>query len=147
MGTRPDIYIVDDAAEIREMVRGLAEDMDLRPYCAESGRQFFAQYRGGGPAIIWLDIVMPGQDGLEIMASLAKAGCREPIVLSTGHTELYTDLATKLAEEQGLDIVGVVHKPFAIEEVKRTLTDAAAHAAARARERGAASGTGNPARH
>jgi ribonuclease P protein subunit RPR2 len=100
--------LVDDDAGIRALVRTTFEVVDLEVDEAEDAREARRRIRARRPDVIVLDVVMPGESGLELCRSL-KADPQTsaiPIVLlsgSNGGSLVATDAA-------GAD--GYVRKPF-----------------------------------
>lgn len=63
--------------------------------------------------LIISDIRMPGWSGLEVLAGLASAGCRTPVVLMTAFGDAETHAAAKR-----LGAAAVLDKPFDIEDFR-----------------------------
>jgi two-component system phosphate regulon response regulator PhoB len=107
--TRTKILVVDDEADIRELVRlNLArEGYDV--FDCESGEQALSLSRSKGPDLVVLDLMLPGIDGLEVCRRL-KADPKTtqiPIVILTAKGE-ESDVVAGL--EVGAD--DYVAKPF-----------------------------------
>lgn len=85
--------IVDDEADIRLLLR-LAIDRYNRGLFsfaeAEDGAAAIAQLDAADPAVVILDQMMPGMDGLETAASMLQRRPSLPIVLCSAY--LYDDL-------------------------------------------------------
>ena len=112
----PDtIVIIEDDESIREMLRYYFTSVgyDVRPY--ESGEAFFALAEPPRPALIILDIMLPGMDGLEILRRIRadqELGGTSVIMLTARTTEL--DKVKGL--ENGAD--DYVVKPFGVMELQ-----------------------------
>ncbi len=110
------ILVVDDSAALRE---NLQECLELEGYLvtlAEDGaRALETLAEGPPPAIVLLDLVMPGMDGRELVARIREdprlAGVR--IVMSSGHT------STRM--RQGIEFDAFLPKPFGVEELLAAL--------------------------
>lgn len=70
MREKPLILIVDDEADIREMVRIKLEANGFEVKEAENGIEGLRLARTLKPEIILLDIVMPGMDGVETLLKI-----------------------------------------------------------------------------
>ncbi|HXU00400.1 MAG TPA: response regulator [Polyangia bacterium] len=58
------ILIVDDDNDVRAALSGLLEEEGFAVEAAKNGREALARLRGGvHPAVILLDLMMPGMDG------------------------------------------------------------------------------------
>ena len=107
--TKPKILVVDDEEDIRELISLNLERESFEVIGVETGEQALAQARTRQPALVILDLMLPGIDGLEVCKKL-KADPRTqliPIVMLTAKGE-ETDIVTGL--ELGAD--DYVTKPF-----------------------------------
>jgi DNA-binding response OmpR family regulator len=100
------LVIDDDPAVTRVLKRGLSYD-GFRVDAAGSGEEGLALAREHEPDLVILDIMMPGLDGLEVLARLRAADARLPILMLTAR-DAPADQAAGLA--QGAD--DYVVKPF-----------------------------------
>lgn len=106
------VLICDDDAELRKLLAGLFEDAGYRVSLATDSRELARVLRAGKPVdIVILDIMLPGQSGLEICRDL-RAHSTIPIVMLTARgTE--TDRIVGL--EMGAD--DYLPKPFSPSEL------------------------------
>jgi CheY-like chemotaxis protein len=60
-----EILIVDDDIDVRSALSEMLEEEGFAVQSARNGREALARLRGGGahPAVILLDLMMPGMDG------------------------------------------------------------------------------------
>ncbi len=65
-----DVLIVDDDEPTREMLRRLLVKEGWTVREAHNGSEGLAAARRGRPALMLLDVMMPGMDGLEVLAEL-----------------------------------------------------------------------------
>lgn len=84
----PEVLVVDDAEEMREMVAAILES---HGYCvreAENGRDAIAYLRGAArlPALVLLDLEMPVMDGWELLHRLRRCGrwSEIPVLVMSG---------------------------------------------------------------
>jgi len=120
------ILVVDDEADIRELVRLHLTREGYEVLDCESGEQALNVSRSKGPDLVVLDLMLPGIDGLEVCKRL-KADpktARVPIVILTAKGE-EADVVAGL--EVGAD--DYVAKPFSgkvlVARVRRLLRKAA----------------------
>ena len=68
------IYIVEDDANIREIMQYALKNSGYQADGFENGRDFLARIRQDTilPSLILLDIMLPGEDGLEILSQIRK---------------------------------------------------------------------------
>ena len=109
---QPRILVVDDSAALRE---NLQECLELEGYhvtVATGGPDALERLATGPlPAVILLDLVMPGMDGRELVTRIRAnprlAGVR--IVMSSGHTAPRT--------REGVAFDAFLPKPFGVDEL------------------------------
>jgi CheY-like chemotaxis protein len=86
---RKSILIVDDEPSIREVLVGYFEHQyGPRGYTVETaadGAQALAAVRRARPALILLDIEMPGMDGVETLRALRVLDSTIPVIMVTGN--------------------------------------------------------------
>lgn len=82
----PEVLIVDDDQLIRTMVRDALIDVPCDIREADSGDAALRQIAERNPAVVLLDLVMPGRSGLEVLKALQGKGTRV-LVLSALDTE------------------------------------------------------------
>lgn len=73
------------------------------------------------PTHIAVDLVMPGVDGVEVMNLLARRHCKARIIVCSGADEMVLNAAMRAAAANGLDVAGVLRKPFDREELQTLL--------------------------
>ncbi len=88
MSTR-DILIVEDEADILELVRYMLEREGFSVRVAESGEEAFKQIRTSLPDLILLDLMLPGMDGHEICRRLraSRDTSETPVIMLTAKGE------------------------------------------------------------
>lgn len=64
------ILVVDDETNILQLVRMYLERESLRVITAETGPAALVSIKNHRPAVVILDIMLPGLDGLEILRRL-----------------------------------------------------------------------------
>ena len=82
----PEVLIVDDDQLIRAMLRDALADVPCEVREADSGDAALAIIADRKPALVLLDLVMPGKSGLDVLKSLKGKGTRV-VVLSALDTE------------------------------------------------------------
>lgn len=87
MNTAPDIIVVEDDAEIRDLVTGYLREngLDVRP-CDGADALDKTLGQIGYPDLIVLDLMMPGEDGLSICRRL-RSKSNIPILFLTAKAE------------------------------------------------------------
>jgi two-component system nitrogen regulation response regulator NtrX len=113
------ILVVDDEAEIRRSVRMILEYEGYDVLEASSGPEGLAMIERDAPDLVFLDIKMPGLDGLEALQRIRQSNESLPVVIISGHGTVSTAVeATKLGA------FDFIEKPLASERVLVTIRNA-----------------------
>src|SRR6476660_4763580 len=113
------ILVIDDEAEIRRSVRMILEYEGYDVQEASSGPEAIALVEREPPDLAFLDIKMPGMDGLETLEKIRGSNESLPVVIVSGHGTVSTAVeATKLGA------FDFIEKPLASERVLVTIRNA-----------------------
>ena len=87
-----DILIVDDEADIRELVAGILEDEGHGTRTAASSDEALAAIEARRPHLVFLDIWLQGSrlDGLQVLELLMRDHPDLPVVMISGHGNIET---------------------------------------------------------
>jgi two-component system, NtrC family, nitrogen regulation response regulator NtrX len=87
-----DILVVDDEADIRELVSGILEDEGHRTRLARDSDEALKAIEERRPQLVVLDIWLQGSrlDGLEVLNVIKKAHPDLPVVIISGHGNIET---------------------------------------------------------
>ncbi len=106
------LLILDDDITVAKTIGFVAESLGFTVHCVDTPQPFFDAVRTMAPSHIAIDLIMPGMDGVEVMRQLALAGCDAAVILTSGMGQKVLESAQSTASERGLNIVGVLPKPF-----------------------------------
>lgn len=108
------IYIVEDDVNIREIERYALKNSGYEVEEFERGAEFFKRLDKNIPSLILLDIMLPNEDGLDILSKIRanKAAADVPIIMVTAKT-------SELDKVKGLDLGAddYITKPFGVMEL------------------------------
>lgn len=107
------VLIIDDEASIRSILSTLLKKCGYHVQVADSGESGLAVYAQFKPAVILLDLKMPGIDGMEVMEVLDRrlnADCK--IIIMTAHGEVRS--AVEAMKKGAFDYL---QKPFDNDEL------------------------------
>ena len=104
-----DILVVDDEADIRELVSGILEDEGFNPRAAADSDGVFRALKERLPSLVILDVWLQNSamDGIEILEEIKRAHPTLPVVIISGHGTIETAVA---AIKKGA--YDFVEKPF-----------------------------------
>ncbi|MGD8623631.1 MAG: response regulator transcription factor [Anaerolineae bacterium] len=100
------ILVVDDERHIVELAQMYLEQAGYRVQCAGDGEEALRRSRQAHPALIVLDLMLPGLDGMEVCRRL-RAESDVPIIMLTARSD---DVDRIVGLELGAD--DYVTKPF-----------------------------------
>ena len=104
-----DILIVDDEADIRELVAGILQDEGYATRTARDSDDALNQVATRRPNLVFLDIWLQGSrlDGLQVLDQIKQQHPELPVVMISGHGNIETAVA---AIKQGA--YDFIEKPF-----------------------------------
>ncbi|MFI4975818.1 MAG: sigma-54-dependent transcriptional regulator [Caulobacterales bacterium] len=87
-----DVLIIDDEADIRELVAGILSDEGYNVRTAADSEQALAAIRARRPSLLILDIWMQGggMDGLELLDLVKTLDADMPVIMISGHGNIET---------------------------------------------------------
>ena len=90
-----DILIVDDEADIRDLVAGILEDEGFTTRTARDSDQALAEVSARRPHMVFLDIWLQGSklDGLQLLEKIKQNNPDMPVVMISGHGNIETAVA------------------------------------------------------
>jgi len=101
------VFIVDDDQAVRESLSMLVETVGLGAKSYASAQDFLDDYDAAHAGCLVADVRMPGMNGLELQTRLSEKGIGIPIVIITGHGDVY--MAVQALKAGAVDFV---EKPF-----------------------------------
>lgn len=108
------IYCVEDDSNIRELVVYTLESTGMKARGFEDGRKFTEALAFETPELVLLDIMLPGEDGLEILKKLKNSSKTKdiPVIMVTAKGSEYDKV---VGLDSGAD--DYVTKPFGMMEL------------------------------
>ncbi len=116
---KPRILVVDDEAAIRDSLKMTLEYDGYDVMLAATGEEGVKLVEREAPDLVFLDIKMPGMDGLEVLQKLRHLVEVTPIVVISGHADI-----TTAVEATRLGAFDFIEKPLERERVLVTVRNA-----------------------
>jgi two-component system nitrogen regulation response regulator NtrX len=88
----PDILIVDDESDIRELVAGILQDEGYGARTARDSDDALTAIKTRRPSLVFLDIWLQGSrlDGLQLLSAVKQENPELPVVMISGHGNIET---------------------------------------------------------
>lgn len=120
----PTVVVIDDEPAIVDVVCDALADADLKTVGCIHGREAYSCVREVRPAVVILDVQMPGVDGVEVFQSLrADPETRTiPVIFFTANAHV---LRERLPDYQALG-AELLPKPFHVDKLVDAVTRALA---------------------
>ena len=116
------ILVIDDEAGIRDSMRRTLEYQGYQFIGAATGQEGLALIERDPPDLVFLDIKMPGMDGLEVLERIKASNPAVPVVMVSGH-----GTAQNAFEARDKGASGFIEKPFSepvlLERIQKELED------------------------
>lgn len=110
----PTVLVIDDDDIVRGLLVRALTGARYAVIEAADGQEGLAQARSHTPDIVVTDLVMPVQEGVEIIMTLHRERPRLPIIAISGgvtNSKLYLDIAGKIGARR------ILPKPFTPKEL------------------------------
>jgi CheY-like chemotaxis protein len=114
------VLIVEDHADMRELLTWQVELMGFTPISAKHGKEGVEKAIAEKPDLILMDIMMPGMDGWEAAREL-RANRETQGIPILAATALFRDSDLKTCLEAGCN--GYIVKPFTFQELQGKLQE------------------------
>jgi EAL domain-containing protein (putative c-di-GMP-specific phosphodiesterase class I) len=112
---------VDDEIDFLELIVQIGAGVGCDVITADSAAEFRDQLARRQPALILLDLQMPGMDGIEALRYLARQGTTAGILLASGMDQRVLASARQLGDQLGLKMLGTLQKPAMLEDIEALL--------------------------
>ncbi|HWA24692.1 MAG TPA: response regulator [Lacunisphaera sp.] len=114
------ILVVDDDPFVRKFLRVALERAGHIVREAAEGRAAMLDYQEWLPAGVIMDLVMPGQEGVETIMQMRRHAHRAFIIATSGLVDSRAKLYLQMAKDLGAD--EILEKPFTVERLMQLIT-------------------------
>ncbi len=115
--TRKKILVVDDEQMIRDTLCLLLKN-SFEIETLSSGEELLGQIIEIKPDLVFLDLILPGMDGLETLKKLKAIDNQVPVVMLSGSNTVKSAVTS-----MKLGAIDYVHKPFDVEELSELIAN------------------------
>jgi len=116
MAKRANVLVVDDQIGMLETFTDILEDKGFDVDTAEDGFQAIRKVKEQGFDIIFMDIKMPGINGVQTFREIKKINTKASVIMMTAYS--VEDLVKEAIEEGAYT---VIYKPFDMDKVIQTI--------------------------
>ncbi|WP_448566334.1 EAL domain-containing protein [Thalassotalea ganghwensis] len=114
--------IIDDEPMIGEIIADIAEEMDFDTSVLTDPIALDEHYNQFMPSVLFVDLAMPGFDGIQTLDLIHKLGCHADIFIISGHDNRVLNAARDYGISKGLKITGTLSKPIEREAIELALS-------------------------
>lgn len=114
------LLIVDDEPDFAEFVGDVAENMGFDVIWTDEPTEFPTLYNAELNIIV-LDLFMPNIDGIELLRFLNEHKSNASIIFMSGKDKGVLNSAQEIALEQGMNVLGILSKPFLVKQLQDVL--------------------------
>ena len=116
---KPRILVIDDEAAIRDSMKMILEYEGYEFLGAANGQEGLSFVEKASPDLVFLDIKMPGMDGLEVLGRIKATNETLPVVIVSGHGTI--DTAVEATKKGAFDFI---EKPLSRDRIDVTVRNA-----------------------
>jgi CheY-like chemotaxis protein len=113
------VVIIDDDPAFAEVLTNLVGSLG-HAALVKSDPRISDTYEIRDDDIVFVDILMPHVNGIQVLEQLGRQNVRSAIVLMSGNDQ-FLQAAEQVAKKLDLRLLGVLYKPFRLLDVKAVL--------------------------
>lgn len=110
------VLVVDDDAAIRDLLETVLRKDGYEVTTLDDPTKADAEVRAGKFHLCLLDLMMPGQDGVQTLAKIRKVDKDLAVVMITGYPSLETAV-----QAMKLDALDYLRKPFTVDDLRNVV--------------------------
>ena len=121
---RPTLLLIDDEPALADFLARAAEISGFETSVTGEDQAFRDSLRAEMPAMVALDLGMPGMDGIELLRFLADNDFDGPVLIVSGFDRRILESAMRLGCALGLRMMGPIEKPARLEQLEEIFKQA-----------------------
>lgn len=115
----PHLLVVEDEQDIRRMVSQYLRKTGYAVSSVESAEAAYSMLESNSYDAIVADVMLPGQDGIELLGRVHRIWPETPVILMTGYAQL--QMAINAVKNGAFDFI---HKPFELDQLLKIINRA-----------------------
>ncbi len=112
----PKILLVDDDPQMVKLLIEILEGEDLQVTGASTAAEGIAELESTDFRVVFLDLIMPGGSGIELLKAIEQQDRKTPVVLVTGAGD-----AAIIDEAMNFGPITLIRKPIRAKQVRQVL--------------------------
>jgi len=113
------VLVIDDEQGIRDLFIQALEEDDYEVLTVDNGEQGLDIIKNERPDVTFLDLKLPGIDGLEVLKCISGLEIKPIVIMITGHGTI-----AKAAKTMDLGAYDYIVKPFDIDDIIKLMKQA-----------------------
>jgi CheY-like chemotaxis protein len=115
------VLVVEDHRDVADFFREVIESLGCTVETIHNGVDVRAAIKQRPPDVMFLDLGLPGMDGIEVLRELGTLNCKSKIFMMSGSDLRTLAAAEELGKQRALSIAGTIPKPIMAEDVEAVL--------------------------
>jgi CheY-like chemotaxis protein len=107
---QPKLLVIDDQQSTLTLIKNVAEEIGYQVEATPDAGRFRSLVRSFRPDLILMDIIMPEEDGIELLRFLAAQKIGTSVIVMSGHGQRLLNTVEKMGIAWGLKL-RAVQKP------------------------------------
>lgn len=112
----PHVLLVDDDPQVVDLLTAVLEGEDIAVTSASTAAEGIAKLESSRFNAVFLDLIMPGGSGVELLKSVETQDHKTPVVLVTGAGD-----TALINEAMDLGPITLIRKPIKVKQVRQVL--------------------------
>lgn len=117
----PVLAMVDDEPGMCRLIERIGKDCGYRVFATTNPLHFKTEVAGLAPAIIIIDLQIPGMDGIELLRELSALGLTARVLVISGSDPKVMESAMFLGTARGMRMAGCLQKPLRVDDLRKIL--------------------------
>lgn len=112
----PQVLLVDDDPQVVDLLAAILEGEDIAVTSASTAAEGIAKLESSEFQAVFLDLIMPGGSGIELLKAVGQQDRKTPVVLVTGVAD-----AALIDEAMDYGPITLIRKPIRVKQVRQLL--------------------------
>jgi len=112
----PQVLLVDDDPQVVDLLTAILEGEDISVTSASTAAEGIAKLQDSSFQAIFLDLIMPGGSGVELLKAVEAQSIKTPVVLVTGAGD-----SNLIEEAMDHGPITLIRKPVRVKQVRQVL--------------------------